>query len=176
MNVKNNKRRKESRSKIEAVFLDLIQDKELNKISVSEICKKSGLNRTTFYANYVDIYDLADSIRRTLEENYFQNYFEPNQDYNYNSNSFLRLFRHIKENQLMYKTYFKLGYDSNYKIIDYSKDLALKHFNNRFIDYHCEFFRSGITAIIKMWLNNGCKETPEEICEIIETEYNKRIV
>ena len=41
-------------------------------------------------------------------------------------------------------------------------------------EYHCEFFRSGITAIIKMWLNNGCKETPEEICEIIETEYSKR--
>ena len=79
MNVKNNKRRKESRAKIEAVFLDLIQDKELNQISVSEICKKSGLNRTTFYANYVDIYDLADNIRKTLEENYFYNYFEPNQ-------------------------------------------------------------------------------------------------
>ncbi|WP_413817027.1 hypothetical protein [Pseudoruminococcus massiliensis] len=31
-----------------------------------------------------------------------------------------------------------------------------------------------MTAIIKMWLNNGCKETPEEICEIIETEYSKR--
>lgn len=170
MNVKNNKRRKESRAKIEVVFLDLIQDKELNQISVSEICKKSGLNRTTFYANYVDIYDLADNIRKTLEENYFYNYFEPNQVIS----SLTKLFYHIKENQLFYKTYFKLGYDSNYKIIGYSKELAFKHFNNKFIEYHCEFFRSGITAIIKMWLNNGCKETPEEICEIIETEYSKR--
>lgn len=170
MNVKNNKRRKESRAKIEAVFLDLIQEKELNQISVSEICKKSGLNRTTFYANYVDIYDLADTIRKTLEENFFYNYFEPNQNYDF----FLKLFHHIKENQLLYKTYFKLGYDNNYKIICYSKELALKHFNNKFIEYHCEFFRSGITAIIKMWLNNGCKETPEEICEIINSEYSKR--
>lgn len=170
MNVKNNKRRKESRAKIEAVFLDLIQEKELNQISVSEICKKSGLNRTTFYANYVDIYDLANTIRKTLEENYFYNYFEPNQNYDF----FLNLFHHIKENQLLYKTYFKLGYDNNYKIIGYSKELALKHFNNKFIEYHCEFFRSGITAIIKMWLNNGCKETPEEICEIINSEYSKR--
>lgn len=170
MNVKNNKRRKESRAKIEAVFLDLIQEKELNQISVSEICKKSGLNRTTFYANYVDIYDLADTIRKTLEENYFYNYFEPNQNHDF----FLKLFHHIKENQLLYKTYFKLGYDNNYKIIGYSKELALKHFNNKFIEYHCEFFRSGITAIIKMWLNNGCKETPEEICEIINSEYSKR--
>lgn len=170
MNVKNNKRRKESRAKIEAVFLDLIQEKELNQISVSEICKKSGLNRTTFYANYVDIYDLADTIRKTLEENYFYNYFEPNQNHDF----FLKLFHHIKENQLLYKTYFKLGYDNNYKIIGYSKELALKHFNNKFIEYHYEFFRSGITAIIKMWLNNGCKETPEEICEIINSEYSKR--
>lgn len=172
MNVKNNKRRRESRAKIEAVFLDLIQDKELNQITVSEICTKSGLNRTTFYANYVDIYDLADTIRKTLEENYFYNYFEPNR----NNDSFLKLFRHIKENQLMYKTYFKLGYDNNYQIIAYSKELAFKHFNNQFIDYHCEFFRSGITAVIKMWLNNDCKESPEEIYEIIEMEYNKRLI
>ena len=73
MNVKNNKRRKESRAKIEAVFLDLIQDKELNQISVSEICKKSGLNRTTFYANYVDIYDLADNIIKIV---FFESFSE----------------------------------------------------------------------------------------------------
>lgn len=170
MNTKNNKRRRESREKIEAVFLDLIQDRELNQISVSEICKKAGINRTTFYANYVDIYDLADTIRKNLKDKYSYKYFEPNQ----NCDFFLLLFQHIKENQLLYKTYFKLGYDNNYKIINYSEKLALKYFNNQFVNYHYEFFRSGITAVIKMWLNNGCKETPKEIYEIIDAEYRGR--
>ena len=46
---------------------NLIQTKELNEISVSDICKRAGLNRTTFYANYSDIYGLADTIRERLE-------------------------------------------------------------------------------------------------------------
>ena len=67
MNTPNNKRKKESRERIEKVFIELLQTKEVNKISVSDICKKAGLNRTTFYANYTDIYGLADAIRDKLE-------------------------------------------------------------------------------------------------------------
>ena len=37
-----------------------------------------------------------------------------------------------------------------------------------------EFFKSGLTKIIKMWLENGCQETPEEMFEIIKSEYRGR--
>ena len=60
MNTANNRRRRESVERIEKVFIDMLQTKELNEISVSDICKQAGLNRTTFYANYTDIYGLAD--------------------------------------------------------------------------------------------------------------------
>lgn len=63
MNTKNNKRKRESIQKIEQVLIEFLQTKELNQISVSDICKKADLNRSTFYANYVDIYELADTIR-----------------------------------------------------------------------------------------------------------------
>lgn len=38
MNTINNKRRKESKDKIEKIFVNLIQTKEINEISVTEIC------------------------------------------------------------------------------------------------------------------------------------------
>ena len=60
MNTPNNKRKRESRERIEKVFIEYLQEKELSEISVSDICKQAGLNRTTFYANYADIYGLAD--------------------------------------------------------------------------------------------------------------------
>ena len=101
MNTPNNKRKKESIERIEKVFISLLQTNELNEISVSDICKLAGLNRTTFYANYTDIYGLA-------------------------------------------------------------------------IEYHMEFFKSGITKIIKLWLQNGCKESPEDMYEIIKSEYQGR--
>ena len=67
MNTKNNRRKRASMQKIEQVLVELLQTKELNQISVSDICKRAGLNRSTFYANYVDIYGLADAIREKLE-------------------------------------------------------------------------------------------------------------
>ena len=174
MNTPNNKRKKESMERIEKVFIELLQTKALDKISVSDISKHAGLNRTTFYANYTDIYGLADTLRDKLENEMFKLYKEEVEQ-GFNSNDYLKLFRHIKENQIFYQTYFKLGYDNNYKIITYDTDLAKKHFQNKFIEYHMEFFKAGITRIIKLWLQNGCKETPEDMFEIIKSEYSGRI-
>lgn len=173
MNTPNNKRKKESMERIEKVFIELLQTKELSEISVSDICKRAGLNRTTFYANYTDIYGLADTIRDKLESE-VSNLYQEEITQGFNSNDYLKLFQHIKDNQIFYQTYFKLGYDNNYKIILYDIDLASKHFQNRFIEYHMEFFKAGITQIIKIWLKNGCKESPKDMFEIIKSEYHGR--
>ena len=84
------------------------------------------------------------------------------------------MFRHIRDNQLFYKTYFKLGYDNNYKILLYDTKQVEKYFGNKHIEYHIEFFKHGLNAIVKKWLENDCAETPEEIAEIIQSEYQGR--
>ena len=173
MNTKNNKRRRASVARIEHTFVELLQTKQLNQITVSDICKKAGLNRTTFYANYLDIYDLADKIKEHLESE-LERLYQDEHINNFNSNDYLKLFRHIKDNQLFYKTYFKLGYDNNYKILSYDTKQAEKYFNNKHIEYHIEFFRHGLNAVVKKWLESDCAETPEEIAEIIQSEYQGR--
>lgn len=173
MNTVNNKRKKDSVRRIENVFTELLMTKEMNQISVSDICKRANLNRTTFYANYADIYELADSIKDKLESNLAELY-KCEITKGFNSNDYLKLFRHIKNNQILYKIYFKLGYDNDYRIVAYDRSLAERHFQNRSIEYHMEFFRAGITKIIKMWLESGCKETPEEMFGIIKDEYRGR--
>ena len=173
MNTKNNRRRRESIERIEKVFIELLQTKELHEITVSDICKRCGLNRSTFYANFVDIYELADKVREYLEVE-VNRLYEAEKTQKFNSNDYLRLFRHIKENQLFYRTYFKLGYDNRFKLKYYDIHQAERHFDNRHVEYHVEFFRSGFNAIVKMWLTGGCKETPEEMDEIIRSEYQGR--
>lgn len=174
MNTPNNKRRRESCQKIEKAFMELLQSKELSEITVSQLCKITGLNRSTFYANYMDIYDLADKLRKVLEDN-FEQMYSAEIEQGFNSNDYLRLFRHIYENRLFYRTYLKLGYAHEYRIFTYDTALAREHFGNRFIEYHCEFFRAGITKIIEMWLEGGCKESPEDMEEIIKSEYRGRV-
>lgn len=177
MNTPNNKRKKASQEKIEKVFVELIQTKEINEISVTDICKRTGLNRSTFYANYLDVYDLVDKIREKLEME-VANLYKEERENNYNSNDFLKLFKNIQENQIFYKTYFKLNMDQNTKLSQYEYDSHLSRliYNDKHIEYHIEFFMAGFNAIIKKWLYNGCKETPEEMNEIIISEYkNKNI-
>ncbi len=174
MNTKNNRRRRDSIERIEKVFIELLQTKELHEITVSDICKRCELNRSTFYANYVDIYELADKIREDLERE-VDLLYEAEMTQNFNSNDYLKLFRHIKENRLFYCTYFKLGYDNQFKLKYYDIHQAKQDFNNRHIEYHIEFFRSGFNAIVKKWLAGGCKETPEEMDEIIRSEYQGRV-
>ncbi len=178
MNTKNNKRRQATKEAIEKAFVELLQTKDLDKISVSEICHITGYNRSTFYANYIDIYDLADKIREGLEQQVeelfaVKDVLSTEVANKYNEGEYLKLFRHIYDNQIFYKTYFKLGYD-NQPIKLYDTDLALKLFDGKKVDYHMEFFRAGLNAILKKWLSGGCKETPEEINQILVSEYTDR--
>ena len=169
MNTPNNKRRKESQEKIEKVFANLIQKKNLNEISVTEICKLAKLNRTTFYANYLDVYDLADKFRKKMEQD-IKVIYEDEYENRYNSNNFLKLFKHIKDNPLFYKTYFKLNI-KELPFEEYDYDLASLLFQDKYIDYHIEFFKSGLNAVILKWLDSNCEESPETINEIIVSEY-----
>lgn len=172
MNIKNNKRKKESIEKIEKAFIELLQKNELNKISVSDICKKTELNRSTFYANFIDIYDLADKVKQHLENDFFKLY-EDEMASKISTYNFLKLFRHIFENQLFYKTYFKLATDSD-AIIGYDKKRAEKYFDSKHVEYHIEFFKSGFNAIVRKWLNTDCKESPEEMEQILKNEYLRK--
>ena len=177
MNTPNNKRKRESREKIEKAFVEFLQSKEINQISITDICKKTNLNRSTFYSNYLDIYDLVDKIRERLEIE-VDNLYKEERENSTNSNDFLKLLKNIKENQIFYRTYFKLNMDKNTKISQYEYDihLAKNLYDDKHIEYHIEFFMAGFNAIIKRWLFSGCEESPEEMNEIIITEYkNKNI-
>ena len=96
---------------IRKAFVELIQNLDLNQITVSQLCKRAGINRTTFYACYDGLYDVADSLRMELEENISKMYKDEIEG-RYSSNDFTRLFYHIRDNQIFYSTYFKLGYDA----------------------------------------------------------------
>ncbi len=172
MNQKNNKRRRESREKIQAAFLELIQTKPISRITVAEICAKTGLNRSTFYANYQDVYDLADQIRNQLVQNLSELY-----ENNIASNvgrDYLRLFYHIRDNKVLYDTYFKLGYDAGHAIELDAISQVQRVFPDDHLEYHIAFHKAGLNAIIMKWLTSGCAEDPETMVQIIQNEYRGR--
>lgn len=55
---------------IKLAFIDLLQEKPFNKITVSEIAKKAYIDRQTFYLHYLDKYDLLAKIDQEIAEEF----------------------------------------------------------------------------------------------------------
>ncbi|MFC8665674.1 TetR/AcrR family transcriptional regulator [Streptomyces sp. NPDC057199] len=59
-------RTRRSRSALETALRELIAERDLSQISVSDITKRAGVNRSTFYEHYTDVHDLAAAACTTV--------------------------------------------------------------------------------------------------------------
>jgi AcrR family transcriptional regulator len=48
-----------SRAALEAALRELVTERDLRQISVADLTKRAGVNRSTFYEHYADVHDLA---------------------------------------------------------------------------------------------------------------------
>lgn len=55
-----------SKEAIKSVFMELIKEKDVSNITVTEIVKKADLNRSTFYQHYYDVYDIVEEIQNNV--------------------------------------------------------------------------------------------------------------
>lgn len=172
VNKHNNARKRESRRRIAAAFIELMRDHELNEVSVTRICEMADVNRSTFYSSYDDVYDLADKVLRSLMDQVTGLYADERERH-FNSNDFSKVLGHIYGNQDFYRTCFKLGIES-LPVERYDVHLAQREFGGEHVEYHIEFFRAGFNRVVRMWLEGGCKESPAEIEAIIKSEYAGR--
>lgn len=147
MNTPNNKRYQDIAESINVAFGSLIQDKELRNITVTDICELAGIERSTFYAHYKDVATLANAYSAQIEKQI--------SELPHKEDDFSWIFDYIKEHPDLFKIYFKLGI---------SKTTG---------DYKKIFFRTGAYSVVKMWFDNGCNETPEQMGAIIKREYEK---
>lgn len=56
------RRTRYTRNVIKQSLLELLQEKSFEKITVTEICKTSDINRGTFYLHYYDTLDVLDDL------------------------------------------------------------------------------------------------------------------
>lgn len=51
-----------AKKRLQVAFFKLLEETHYSKISVSELIKKAGVSRTTFYRHYVDILDMYNKV------------------------------------------------------------------------------------------------------------------
>ena len=62
MEQKSDLRVTKTRRLIKATFLELVQTKPVQKITVTELAKRAEISKGTFYLHYLDIYDLYNQM------------------------------------------------------------------------------------------------------------------
>lgn len=175
MNKVNNQRRKDTISRIQKAYMNLATIRnDIDSITVSDVCKKAQINRTTFYSIYDDIGDLKKDIEKWMM-NEFLSVYQEEASAMQHSFDFDKLFRSIKENQVFYKMYFKLGFDFKNSFIENEPAQIRQHYfaDESALAYHIEFFAAGITAIVQKWLAEGCPGKPERMSQILYDEYHR---
>lgn len=174
--------------KMNDALVTLLARKPFEYITVSEICKEAGVNRSTFYLHYENTLDLlSETTKRMLDS--FLSYFPVEterittqfsncelNELNYISSEYLHPYlSYIKGNRLVFSTAMahsvSFGFDSIYRrMFQYIFNPILARFRYPEGDrqYVMMFYLNGIIAIVVQWLNEGCEKTEEEIARIIQ--------
>lgn len=168
-------------------FIELLNKKDFEFITVKEICEKAGVNRSTFYLHYETINDLLEECLENMTQR-FISYFKKN------TKEFIEKIRTCPDDELIlitpeYLTPY-LKYIKENKIIHQvavKKSLimnSIERFNslNKYIfqpifkrfkidektgNYMIVYYLNGITAVINEWIKNDCKDEIDFIEKII---------
>lgn len=170
--------------KMNKALIELLKEKEFDKISILEICQKAGVNRSTFYSHYSNTYDLLEEVHQTFSKDlsqYFRNdvnsleELRPKEDVFVHSEYLVPYLEFIKDNKTFFKAY--MSNLRNFKRDEFYSSIIDKVIiptcrkngitDRTVVDYISKFYLQGIAAIIKEWVNNDCINDVDYICEII---------
>ena len=159
---------------VQDALLELIKEKKLNEISVSELCKRATINRNTFYSHYNNPMDVLEEMSSAMMAGIQAAILEAGNQ----REATVIVCRIIRENAALSKVIFSENGDTS--LLDKaltlaatrnatlmkgeSNDMDLAHRH-----YLSEYTIHGSSAIIRAWVGSGLRETPEDLADFIHT-------
>lgn len=101
-----------SRNLIRQAFLELLQEKPLEKITVVDITTRADLSRNTFYTHYQDIYAILEEYQNTMLAELDSALTEATAQHTPEDtlHLLLKIVQHLEENQATYRTLMRTSY------------------------------------------------------------------
>ncbi len=164
-------------------FLKLASKKPFDKITVRDIVDDCGINRTTFYYYYQDIY----AILEELIEEFFKPVAAAPEDIAGWAEAFERFSEFGKNHKKAVKnTYLSLGYDEAERYVYAACGRYLREFvrscapgtgaGEKEIAFVEVFFRKAMFGTIAEWIKHDFKGDAEDICRKINKGLRSSVV
>lgn len=177
-----------SRKMIKEAFLELLKEKEISKITVTDIVTKADLNRSTFYAHYMDVKaiteemenEVIDKMLEILKKFEFKNFF------NNPTPLLLEVSRFLESNQNTYKILLKVNdaetflkklknLFADYMLADTDIPEYLK--DKKMVNLRISYFSGGIINMYQDWfngkLNCSLNDIALEVSKLLSLEANE---
>ena len=104
MNKKANEQYKSNERVILDVFTRLLEEKDLQKITIKEICEEAHINRSTFYNHFEDVYGVLEKMWEFHRMN--MGYLFRNSHSKSRRKNLKQILEYIKDNELFYRVSF----------------------------------------------------------------------
>jgi len=166
-----------SRKLIKQAFVELMQEKDIDKITIKDIVTKADINRGTFYAHYVGTHAVIEQIENEIIAALFE-FWDEYQHSSFIENPLpflLNIVRFLEQNLEFYRllansqgaiTFLnKLKALLMDKIINDKKVLTIKN-KDQFLIY-VNFFASGCTCLYQDWFNHKIKMSLNDLTLIV---------
>lgn len=150
---------------ITEALLYLLKKKEYKDISITEICKKAGVTRMSFYRNFESKEDILIKKVRDVTDHFLE---ESGISYSKDTINryFIKLFTHMECQKELCTALYKAGL---IHIVKNEFDrVFLNVYKYEYNDYKSSFLSGGIFNVFLFWFVNGCKESPEDIANQLE--------
>ena len=183
MNTKNNRLNRETDEKIiRTVYGMMTREKRpIGKITVREICEQAEIHRSTFYAHYQDVYDLVERVERNMSRQLTESFFRKMDEKAPARDCFTEIFSFIREHREFYLYYLAESRQSGVLQLawDVIRDRIAKTEltpasfgvgTQEEMAYHGAFFLMGMTAVVRLWLQNGCREEPSALYDLLRRQ------
>lgn len=173
--------------KMDEALIALLEKKELDYITVKEICQVAGVNRSTFYLHYENVSDLLKETTRHIIDKHLAYYSAKTASISLRYESCEKselifitaeyltpYLAFVKENQRVFKVAIKrfdlLNFDKVYEgmfVHIFDPILARFHVPPEKRAYVMKFYITGVFAIVMEWLNKNCEDEIDELVKII---------
>lgn len=163
---------------IRQAFLTLLKEKSFDRISVKMIIDKAAINRSTFYAHFLDKFDLMDKVEDTLLDELIVNLPEINwQSEQSLFNQFraraLAIVGNINQHRDLVQL--MLSNNTSHSFEKHLQEKSTVIFEEILVDQYLlvpkEYIIVLLTAtsstILTTWVKNGFRESSEELANII---------
>jgi len=151
-------------------FLEILNEKPFDKITVTDIVERCGVNRNTFYYYYQDIYALLDEVfqnerdailsKYPVYDSWQEGFLQATKFAFENKQAIFHIYNSIRKDTLEQYLYDVTSNAITAFVRKQAEGLPVTEENIRLL---ADFYTFGLMGFVFSWLNHGMKTDPKEI-------------